>query len=193
MKLIVGLGNIGNKYSRTRHNIGFITVDYFAKNNNFEFTKTKNYYYAKYLDAIFIKPTTYMNLSGIAIQSVMTKFNNIDDILVIVDDMDLSFGKIRIRGKGGTGGHNGLKSITSVLNSGEYGRIRIGIGRPDSKDVKDFVLDKFNKQETGKINQLNEYMLELISVYVSHGINELLNYNSANYVTYSEKIGINWP
>ncbi len=191
MKLIVGLGNIGDKYSRTRHNIGFIAVDYFAKCNNLSFTKTKNYYYAKYSDAILIKPTTYMNLSGIAVQSVMTKFSNIDDILVIVDDMDLPFGKIRIRGKGGTGGHNGLKSITSTLNSQEYGRIRIGIGRPDSKEVKDFVLDKFDKQEMEKINQLNEYMVDLINTYISHGIEELLNYNSANYVTYSEKIGIN--
>ena len=193
MKLVVGLGNVGNEYSRTRHNIGFITVDYFAKCNKFSFTKTKNYYYAKYSDAVFIKPTTYMNLSGVAIQSALAKFKNIDDILVIVDDLDLPFGKIRIRGKGGTGGHNGLKSITSVLNSSEYGRIRIGIGRPDSKNVKDFVLDKFSKRETEKINQLNEYMVELISIYTSHGIEELLNYNSANYVTYSEKIGINWP
>lgn len=191
MKLIVGLGNIGDAYSRTRHNIGFITVDNFAKSKNLNFTKTKNYYFTKYLDTIFIKPTTYMNLSGVAIQSVLTKFKNIDDILVIVDDLDLPFGKIRIRGKGGTGGHNGLKSITSTLNSDEYGRIRIGIGRPDSHDVKDFVLDKFNKQEMLKINQLNEYTVELINTYISHGIEELLNYNSANYVTYSEKIGIN--
>ncbi|MBI9030796.1 aminoacyl-tRNA hydrolase [bacterium] len=191
MKLIVGLGNIGDKYSRTRHNIGFITLDYFAKKYNLNFTKTKNYYFAKYSDAIFLKPTTYMNLSGIAIQSAMTKFSNIDDILVIVDDLDLPFGKIRIRGKGGTGGHNGLKSITATLNSDEYGRIRIGIGRPDSKDVRDFVLDKFNKQEMEDINLLNEYMVELINTYIPKGIEELLNYNSANYVTYSEKIGIN--
>ena len=143
MKLIVGLGNIGDKYSRTRHNIGFITVDYFAKSNNINFTKTKNYYYAKYSDAILIKPTTYMNLSGIAIQSVMTKFSNIDDILVIVDDLDLPFGKIRIRGKGGTGGHNGLKSITSTLNSDEYGRIRIGNGLPDLNEFRDLLVYKF--------------------------------------------------
>jgi PTH1 family peptidyl-tRNA hydrolase len=191
MKLIVGLGNVGDKYSRTRHNIGFITVDYFAKSNNLNFTKTKNYYFTKYSDAILIKPTTYMNLSGIAVQSVMTKFSNIEDILVIVDDLDLPFGKIRIRGKGGTGGHNGLKSIASTLNSSEYGRIRVGIGRSDSNEVKDFVLGKFSQPEMKKINQLNEYMVELINIYISHGIEELLNYNSANYVTYSEKIGIN--
>ncbi len=191
MKLIVGLGNIGKSYSQTRHNIGFITVDYFAKKYNLSFTKTKNYYFTKYSDAIIIKPTTYMNLSGIAIQSAMTKFNNINEILVIVDDLDLPFGKIRIRGKGGTGGHNGLKSIRDALNSDEYGRVRIGIGRPNSKDVRDFVLDKFDKQEMKQINQLNEYMVELIDTYISHGIEELLNYNSANYVTYSEKIGIN--
>lgn len=193
MKLIVGLGNIGEKYAKTRHNIGFITLDFFAKSNNLTFTKTKNYYFTKISDAILIKPTTYMNLSGIALQSIMTKFHNIDEILVIVDDLDLPFGKIRIRGKGGTGGHNGLKSITSVLNSNDFGRIRIGIGRPDSRQVRDFVLDKFNKYEMEKINQLNEYMVDLINTYISHGIEELLNYNSANYVTYSEKIGINWP
>lgn len=191
MKLIVGLGNIGEKYSQTRHNIGFITLDFFAKSNSLVFKKTKNYYYTKYSDAMLVKPTTYMNLSGIAIQSAITKFSNIDEILVVVDDMDLPFGQIRIRTKGGTGGHNGLKSITTSLGSDEYARIRVGIGRSDSKDARDFVLDRFNKTEMKKVNQLNEYMVDLIDTYISHGIEELLNYNSANYVTYSEKIGIN--
>lgn len=191
MKLIVGLGNIGEKYSQTRHNIGFITLDFLAKSNNLAFKKTKNYYFTKYSDAILVKPTTYMNLSGLAVQSVMTKFSNLDEILVVVDDLDLPFGQIRIRAKGGTGGHNGLKSITSSLGSDEYGRIRVGIGRPDSKEVKDFVLDRFNKTEMKKINQLNEYMVDLIDTYISRGMEALLNYNSANYGTYSEKIGIN--
>lgn len=191
MKLIVGLGNIGEKYSQTRHNIGFITLDFFAKSNSLVFKKSKNYYYTKYSDAMLVKPTTYMNLSGIAIQSAITKFSNIDEILVVVDDMDLPFGQIRIRTKGGTGGHNGLKSITTSLGSDEYARIRVGIGRSDSKDARDFVLDRFNKTEMKKVNQLNEYMVDLIDIYISHGIEELLNYNSANYVTYSEKIGIN--
>ena len=135
MKLIVGLGNIGEKYSQTRHNIGFITLDFLAKSNNLAFKKTKNYYFTKYSDAILVKPTTYMNLSGLAVQSVMTKFSNLDEILVVVDDLDLPFGQIRIRAKGGTGGHNGLKSITSSLGSDEYGRIRVGISRPDSKEI----------------------------------------------------------
>ena len=191
MKLIVGLGNIGEKYSQTRHNIGFITLDFLAKSNNLAFKKTKNYYFTKYSDAILIKPTTYMNLSGLAVQSVMTKFSNLDEMLVVVDDLDLPFGQIRIRAKGGTGGHNGLKSITSSLGSDEYGRIRVGIGRPDSKEVKDFVLDRFNKTEMKKINQLNEYMVDLLDTYISRGMEALLNYNSANYGTYSEKIGIN--
>lgn len=191
MKLIVGLGNIGEKYSQTRHNIGFITLDFFAKSNNLVFKKTKNYYYTKYSNALLVKPTTYMNLSGIAVQSAITKFSNIDEILVIVDDMDLPFGQIRIRTKGGTGGHNGLKSITASLGSDEYARIRVGIGRSDSKDARDFVLDRFSKTEMKKVNQLNEYMIDLIDTYISHGIEALLNYNSANYVTYSEKIGIN--
>lgn len=191
MKLIVGLGNIGEKYSQTRHNIGFITLDFFAKSNNLVFKKTKNYYYTKYSNAMLVKPTTYMNLSGIAVQSAITKFSNIDEILVVVDDMDLPFGQIRIRAKGGTGGHNGLKSITASLGSDEYARIRVGIGRSDSKDARDFVLDSFSKTEMKKVNQLNEYMIDLIDTYISHGIEALLNYNSANYVTYSERIGIN--
>lgn len=191
MKLIVGLGNIGEKYSQTRHNIGFITLDFLAKSNNLAFKKTKNYYFTKYSDAILVKPTTYMNLSGLAVQSVMTKFSNLDEMLVVVDDLDLPFGQIRIRTKGGSGGHNGLKSITSSLGSDEYARIRVGIGRPDSKEVKDFVLDRFNKTEMKKINQLNEYMVDLLDTYISRGMEALLNYNSANYGTYSEKIGIN--
>ncbi|OQX93144.1 MAG: aminoacyl-tRNA hydrolase [Tenericutes bacterium 4572_104] len=191
MKLIVGLGNIGEKYSRTRHNIGFITLDNFAKHHGVTFEKTKNYFVAKYGNAILIKPRTYMNLSGLAVQSIMTKNRNITDILVVVDDMDLQFAKIRIRKKGGTGGHNGLKSISSALGSGEYGRIRIGIGRPNSNDVKQFVLDRFNQDELKKINILNEYMIDLLDNYISDDIGSLLNFNSANNVTYSEKIGIN--
>jgi PTH1 family peptidyl-tRNA hydrolase len=190
MKLIVGLGNIGEKYSRTRHNIGFIALDNFAEEHSLTFKKEKNYFYAKHKNAILIKPRTYMNLSGVAVQSVMTKFN-IDDILVLVDDMDLPFGKIRIRKSGGTGGHNGLKSIAGVLGGNEYGRIRIGIGRPSSQEVKQFVLAKFSKDEQDKISILNDYLKDLLGEYLANGVSHLLNYNSANNKTYSEKIGIN--
>ncbi len=191
MKLVVGLGNIGSKYANTRHNIGFIALDYFAEKYFLDFNKEKNYFYAKHDNAILIKPRTYMNLSGIAVQSALTKFRNITDILVLVDDLDLPFGRIRIRKSGGTGGHNGLKSIANSLGSNEYGRIRIGIGRPNSDEVKQFVLAKFSQDERIKLSDVKDYLKDLIDIYIDKDVNNLLNFNSANNVTYSEKIGIN--
>lgn len=181
MKLIIGLGNIGNEYSKTRHNVGFIALDYYAKKNNLRFEKTKNYYYAKCSGALLIKPTTYMNLSGIAVQSVLTKYRNIDEILVIVDDLNLKFAKIRIRAKGSSGGHNGLKNISKMLGTDEYGRIRVGIGRPNSEEVKDFVLNRFTQDEQAKLTNLCEYLSELVDEFLNNGMQSLLDFNSSNY------------
>ncbi len=160
MKLIVGLGNIGDKYHETRHNVGFMAIDQYAKNNNLEF-KTDMKLKARYLktklygeDVILLKPTTYMNSSGDSI-SLVSKYFKVDikDILVIYDDLDMEVGKIRLRDKGSSGGHNGIKSIISQLHTQEFKRLKVGILNQYKKDTISFVLGKFMKDE--QIDVLN--------------------------------------
>jgi len=156
MKLIVGLGNIGKEYENTRHNIGFIAIDELLKNQNYsEINKPQfkgTLYKSK--DYLFLKPSTYMNLSGESVRAVKDfyKIDN-DDIIVIHDDLDLKLGALRFKKGGGHGGHNGLKSIDSHIGN-DYHRIRIGIGRPEDKSkVVDFVLGKFKNEELEKLKQ----------------------------------------
>ena len=137
MFLVVGLGNPGEKYSKNRHNIGFIFLDYLKEKYNLnKFKKKKNFLYSKNIffekEIILLKPITYMNLSGNAVINSMKYFNiSFENIVVIFDDIALPFGKIRIRERGSDGGHNGLKNIREHLGTEEYKRIRIGIGNPD--------------------------------------------------------------
>lgn len=161
MILIVGLGNIGKEYKNTKHNVGFSTIDKIANNYNFPEWKEKN----KYLftkskindtDVILAKPTTYMNLSGEAVQALTTLYKiKPDDIIVIHDDLDLKTGTIKTKQGGGTGGHNGLKSIDSKIGN-NYHRIRIGISHPrdinPNQDVASYVLSKFSPEDTKTIN-----------------------------------------
>ena len=153
MKLIVGLGNPGKDYEKTRHNAGFMCIDCVADKLNMKFD-TKKF---KALIAmgfvggekvILMKPQTYMNLSGEAVGEC-ARFYNIDleDILVISDDLDLPTGKIRLRAKGSSGGQNGLKNIIAHLGSQEFKRIRIGIGNNKNYDTKDYVLGKISKDD----------------------------------------------
>lgn len=149
MKLIVGLGNPGKKYERTRHNVGYDTLDVFSKNKNiiFKYEPSFEGHIGKYdQKAILLKPTTYMNLSGRSLLKVMEYFKvEADDILVIVDDVNLELGKIRLRCQGSSGGHNGLKDIISVLKTESFKRLRIGISDNDERIY--YVLSKFSKKE----------------------------------------------
>ena len=151
--LIVGLGNIGNEYANTRHNIGFDVIDELAKAKScsFEIEKLaiKTSFKHKGRTFILIKPTTYMNLSGKALKYWMEKEKvAIENVLVLVDDLNLDFGKVRLRAKGSAGGHNGLKHINEVLGHQDYARLRIGIGDAFSKGRQvDFVLGKWDKGE----------------------------------------------
>ena len=144
--LIVGLGNIGEKYENTRHNIGFKILDYFCSKEEVTFSTDKLADRAEYKLKgrlfIFIKPNTYMNLSGKAVQYWLQKENiPLENLLVITDDLNLAFGTLRIKTKGSDGGHNGLKSIISSLQSNNFWRLRIGIGHPGDKSlVTNFVL-----------------------------------------------------
>lgn len=154
MYLIVGLGNPEEEYSDTRHNMGFCAVNKLAKKNNIEINKEK--FEALYgsgiiegKKVIFVKPQTYMNLSGRAIKSFLDFYKiDMNNLIVIYDDMDILPGDIRIRKQGTAGGHNGLKSVIKEVGSNEFSRIRIGIGRPKYEgDYINYVIQKISKQE----------------------------------------------
>lgn len=153
MKMIVGLGNIGRKYDETRHNIGFMVLDQFAKEHQVSFTKEDfNAQIASTFvegeKVLLVKPTTYMNESGRAVGPLATYYNIApEDIAVIHDDMDLEVGKLRLRQKGSAGGHNGIKSLIHHLRTQEFKRIRIGIGHPQKMSVVDWVLSKFTTEQ----------------------------------------------
>jgi peptidyl-tRNA hydrolase, PTH1 family len=154
MKLIVGLGNPGTKYERTRHNIGFEVIDELAKRFSSPLTESKFkglYTIIRYSSekVILLKPMTYMNLSGESIRAVVDYYDiDPEHILVIYDDLDLPVGKIRLRQKGSAGGHNGIKSTIAHLGTQNFNRIRIGIDRPtNGMSVPDYVLGKFTKEE----------------------------------------------
>jgi PTH1 family peptidyl-tRNA hydrolase len=158
IKLVVGLGNPGKAYENTRHNMGFKVIDNIA--NRLEVYKWKERDGAKYFDChldlcrvVFLKPQKYMNLSG----DVMIKFVNFldiktEDILIISDDLDLPLGSIKLKEKGSSGGHNGLKNIEHQLKTNEYKRIKLGISNNKEIDTKDYVLGKFSKEEQKILN-----------------------------------------
>lgn len=155
MYLVAGLGNPGSEYNMTRHNIGFSAIDYIADQNKIQIKKLK--YKSLYGElnvkgekVIFVKPQTYMNLSGESIRD-FCNFYKIppENVIIICDDISLPSGKVRIRRKGSAGGHNGLKSIIYQLNSDNFPRIKIGVGSPEHKeyDLADYVLGRFGKEE----------------------------------------------
>ncbi|MEG0034118.1 MAG: aminoacyl-tRNA hydrolase [Bacilli bacterium] len=155
--LIIGLGNPEDKYLNTRHNTGFRAVDFFAAKNKYKFDKqnfNSLYSKVKYKGKVLIiaKPLTYMNNSGEALYALKQFFKiDVNNILVIYDDMDTPVGSIRLKERGSSGGHNGIKSIINVLGTEEFKRIKIGIGQPVFDSI-DFVLGKFNEEEEKEIN-----------------------------------------
>ena len=170
MWLICGLGNPGKKYQNTRHNVGFDLVDSIIKKNNFKLDKkdkTKKTYKGsvKKINCLLCKPQTYMNVSGPPIGEIVNFFKiPKSKILIIHDDLDLVVGKVKIKIGGGNGGHNGLSSIDQAIGK-NYKRLRIGIGRPGSKDlVSSYVLKKFNKADRKIIEKIIEVLTELFSL-----------------------------
>lgn len=174
MKLIVGLGNPGKEYENTRHNIGFMVLDEIANSFGEDFSKNKfcGLYFTRVINGdkvIFLKPQKYMNLSGEVVRDFVSYFNiSTNDVLIICDDLDLPVGKIRLRKKGSSGGHNGLKNIELHLNTREFKRLKIGISNNKIIDTKDYVLGKFTKEEkkllTEKIVQACNISLEFIDL-----------------------------
>ena len=154
MKMIVGLGNPGKQYEGTRHNIGFHVIDELSKRLNIPLNQSKfnGMYGAGFVGTekvMLLKPLTYMNLSGECIVPMMNYFDVEDEELVVIyDDLDLETGKLRLRGKGSAGGHNGIKSLIQHLGTQEFNRIRVGVNRPPAgMKVADYVLSKFSKDD----------------------------------------------
>ena len=188
MRLVAGLGNPGTAYRFTRHNVGFMVLDYLAKQKGFVFKKKKLYEAVAEKDCILIKPRTYMNRSGQAFTSVQTSFS-LTEMLVIYDDASLPFGCIRFRHKGSAGGHNGLKSIQTDLGTTEFKRFRIGIGEPESEqDLSNYVLSNFSEDEAAFLPEILAYAAKLLNLYLLEGFENLLDYHSKNKKTYSEKL-----
>lgn len=185
MKLIVGLGNKGNEYNNTRHNVGFMVVDNYINKNNLTLKFKLDGLYAETIingeKVIFLKPQNYINLSGDVINKYIKYFKiDIKDILVIHDDMDLEIGTFKIRYKGGSAGHNGLKNIEANLKTNEYKRIKIGISK-NNIDKVDYVLGKFSSTELSKLNKVIDITYNIIEDFVSLSFENLMNkYNGYN-------------
>ena len=179
--LVVGLGNIGDEYTNTRHNIGFKIADYIASKHEagFETVKfgAKAEISIKGRKIILLKPNTYMNLSGKAVQYWMQKENIAkENILVITDDLNLAFGTIRIKGKGTDGGHNGLKNIQLLLNTNDYPRFRFGISDEFKKGQQvDYVLGQWNESENEKLPERFEIAKKIVASFALAGLNETMN------------------
>lgn len=181
--IIVGLGNPGKEYEKTPHNVGFMCVDEIAKKHQIEFKLSKKHQaligegMIENQKCVLIKPVTYMNLSGYAVESYIHYYNfNIEDIVVIYDDMDLPLGNIRIRKSGSAGGHRGMKSVIEYLKTNEIKRIRIGISHPDNRsEVIDFVLHHLNKTEEDALNKSIHKIPEIVEDALNSGFDKMMN------------------
>ncbi|MCL5934915.1 MAG: aminoacyl-tRNA hydrolase [Firmicutes bacterium] len=187
MKLVVGLGNPGREYEATRHNIGFMIIDRLAE--KWAVTVSKNQNKALVGEGKFngekvvlVKPMTYMNLSGEAVGALM-RWHKLDpaDIIVVYDDLDLQPGKLRIRGQGSAGGHNGIKSIIQHLGTDIFPRLKVGIGRPHpGQDSASYVLNRFNSEERDLMVQTIALAAEAVEAVITHGVTQASNvYNGS--------------
>ena len=190
MKLIVGLGNPGRDYAHNRHNIGFICLSHFAKSHGIKFDKKRSLARVgsgkvESNEVVLARPQTYMNFSGRSVGLLLEKFNIApEDLIVIHDDLDLPPGKIRIRQDGGSGGHKGINSIVNELDSPDFIRIRVGIGRPEQNedsaqpsedDVISYVLGDFTAGEKPIINQAIAEVSEAILYLLNEGLEAAMN------------------
>lgn len=183
--LVVGLGNPGAKYENTRHNIGFKVAEAFAKEREGTFALDKQAEVArvkfKGRTIILAKPTTFMNLSGKAVNYWMQQEKiPIENVLVITDDIALPFGKLRMKGKGSDGGHNGLKDIQATLNSAQYARLRFGVGNDFHKGQQaDYVLGEWSCEEQGQLEERIKTSLEFIKGFTTIGLQRTMsNWNN---------------
>ncbi|MDO4215869.1 MAG: aminoacyl-tRNA hydrolase [Bacteroidales bacterium] len=179
--LIVGLGNIGSEYDGTRHNIGFRVLDAFAKASNLVFKDGRYGFTAQTSvrgrQLVLLKPSTYMNLSGNAVRYWMQQEKiPLENVLIVVDDLSLPFGQLRLRGKGSDAGHNGLKHIAATLGSQNYARLRFGIGNEFPKGAQvDFVLGQFTDEDLKAMDERVDVACEIIKSFCFAGLANTMN------------------
>lgn len=174
VKMIVGLGNPGSKYEKTKHNIGFMAIDNIVKNLDVTFTDDKNFKaqigstFINHEKVYFVKPTTFMNNSGIAVKALLTYYNiDITDLIVIYDDLDMEVSKLRLRSKGSAGGHNGIESIIAHIGTQEFNRIKVGIGRPlKGMTVINHVMGQFNTEDNIAISLTLDRVVNAVKFYL---------------------------
>ncbi|HCX89006.1 MAG: aminoacyl-tRNA hydrolase [Deltaproteobacteria bacterium CG12_big_fil_rev_8_21_14_0_65_43_10] len=182
VKLVVGLGNPGEYYKLTRHNIGFLVVERLAQENNIEFSQRKfNSIIGKGFiigqRVILAKPLTYMNLCGETVKKLLDYFGIDPEALIVVhDDLDMEFGKIKIKEKGGHGGHNGVRSIISILGTNSFLRLKLGIGRPTTnKTAKDYVLGSFEQEQLDFLPELVHLGEKALASIITQGAQMAIN------------------
>jgi len=181
MKLIVGLGNPGKEYNNTRHNIGFMMIDHIVESLNLGTGKEKmgGIYFETNINGekvLFLKPMEYINLSGNVINKYLNFYKiDIEDLFIIHDDLDLEVGTFKLREKGGSGGHNGLKNIESHLKTKNYHRMKIGISNNKNIDTKDYVLGNLNKIELEQLTKIIELGPSIIKDYLTMSFSNLMN------------------
>ncbi len=183
-KIIVGLGNPGPKYEKTRHNIGFIVVDHLAEAYHLRFHSGKKSFKSEtatgtidHSKVLLVKPLTFMNNSGEAVKAILDFYKSKpEDVLVVHDDLDLPLGRIRIVKKGGAGGHNGIRSIIAHVGTQNFPRLRIGIGRPQNEiPVENYVLSPFSRQERELLEKIIKTSTEAIITILRKGIDIAMN------------------
>ena len=180
MWVIAGLGNPGRKYSRTRHNIGFMAVEEIAQRNGIEVTDRKEYRIGRGSieghKVILIEPLLYMNRSGPIVNAILKKFTvQFDNLIVIHDDLDMETGKLRIRKTGSSGGHKGVESIIQNIGAKDFIRVKIGIGREPGTLVEDYVLSKFTRQEISAIKETIEKTTDAVHAIIDEGVDKAMN------------------
>ena len=182
MKLLIGLGNIGDKYCFTRHNVGFMVVDKIALENNLPFKEDKKLksFITKFRynneDVILAKPTTFMNLSGDAAIAIMNYYKiDIKDVLIIYDDLSLELGRLRFRANGSDGGHNGIKSIIKHVGTPNFDRLKVGIGPQPPIPSESFVLQNFSKDQSETLKEVLKRAISAIEYYLDNDIQKTQN------------------
>lgn len=180
MHLIVGLGNPGREYEKTRHNVGFVAIDYLAEKLGIKMSKLKfkGIYGEGFIGTekcVLLKPQTFMNLSGQSVREA-AEFYKIEpeNIIVIYDDVTLDAGKVRIRPNGSAGGHNGMKSIIYLLNSDQFPRVRFGVGKPQY-DLADYVLGHFGDEDGVAVTRAIKNIEDILSVILKMGVSEAMS------------------
>ncbi len=185
MRALIGLGNPGRRYQNTRHNAGFLFLDYLNGKFNIPFSPGKGDYYFSEVssgqqEVVLIKPTTYVNNSGLAVRQVMEYFSILqEDLIIIYDDFHLPFGTLRFRAKGSDAGHNGIKSIIYELESELFSRLKIGTGGAFN-DAVDFVLSDFSEKETEQLETLFKTALPGVESWIEYGIDRAMNLYNRN-------------